>query len=201
MRVLIACEKSGVVRRAFAERGHDAWSCDLQETEDGRWWSGKHIVTDVENMLDGTGVWDLVIAHPPCTAVAVSGNAHYANTKSRDDGIRFIMDLASRLSWRSKRWCIENPVGCLSTAWRKPDQYIQPWQFGHDAQKKTGLWLQDLPLLRPTDTLGLPERGYWANQTPSGQNKLGPSATRAADRSRTYEGIAQAMATQWGALT
>jgi hypothetical protein len=197
MNVLIAFECSGAVRDAFRNNGHRAWSVDLEPGEGA--WSRYHIQGDALQAIDQQP-WDLVIAHPPCTAVAVSGNRYYANTDARDAGVRYIMDLASVLSWRAKRWAIENPVGCLSTAWRKPDQYIQPWQFGHDAAKKTGLWLQDLPKLMPTDSLGLPERGHWANQTPSGQNKLGPSGSRAKERSKTYDGIAMAMATQWGRL-
>lgn len=193
MRVLVACECSGVVRRAFRARGHDAWSCDLLPPEDGQW----HIQGDVRRVLDQP--WDLMIAHPPCDYLAVSG-LHWnkrrpGRAEKTEEALRFVELL---LNAPIDRIALENPVGCISTRIRKPDQIIQPYEFGHPESKKTCLWLKGLPKLVPTHILPLPEKGYWDNQTPSGQNKLGPSPTRKQDRSRTYEGIAEAMAEQWG---
>ena len=189
MRVLVACEFSGVVREAFRAKGHDAWSCDTLPAEDG---SPFHIQEDVLKHLECG--WDLMIAHPPCTALAVSGNRWYANTEERTDASTFVW-----LLWNApiNKICIENPVGVINSL--LPDmpkpQYIQPWQFGHDASKKTGLWLLNLPELIPTNII---KKKRYANQTPSGQNNLGPSKDRWKLRSRTYEGIAKAMAEQWG---
>jgi len=191
MKILIACESSGIVRDAFRAYGHDAWSCDLKATER----PGPHIQGDVLAYLnDG---WDMMIAHPPCTHLSVSG-AHLFAAKRADgrqqSAIGFFMLLAGA---KIKYKAVENPVSIMSTLWRKPDQIIQPWMFGHPESKKTCLWLTNLPKLVPTDVLTLPECGYWANQTPSHQNKLGPSAERATIRSRTYWNIALAMAEQW----
>ena len=192
MRVLIACEYSGRVRDAFLERGHDSMSCDLLPTEV----PGPHYQGPVEDVLrDG---WDLMIAHPPCTHLAVSGAKYFA--AKRADGrqqaalafVQMLMDAPV------SSWCIENPVSIISSQIRKPDQIVQPWQFGHPESKKTCLWLNNLPKLAPTLTLDLPESGVWANQTPSGQNKLGPSPDRWKERSRTFQGIANAMSQQWG---
>lgn len=188
MRVLVACEFSGRVRDAFSNRGCDAWSCDLLPTET----PGRHILGDLFDILrDG---WDLMIAHPPCTAIAVSGNRYYAGTDARKRAIEFVERV-----WDAPipRIAIENPVGVLSTQSNlgKPDQYIQPYEFGHPESKKTGLWLKNLPKLVPTNVLTL--NGRWANQTRSGQNRLGPSPDRWKKRSRTYPGIARAMAEQW----
>jgi hypothetical protein len=193
MRVLIACEFSGVVRDAFAAKGHTACSCDLLPPER----PGKHYQGDVRDILDSG--WDLLIAHPPCTYLAVSG-LHW-NTRRPEraqeteralDFVRLLMDAPV------ERIAIENPVGCISTRIRKPDQIIQPWQFGHPESKATCLWLKGLHPLNHTDVLPLPESGRWQNQTPSGQNKLGPSPDRWKLRAATYTGIAQAMADQWG---
>jgi len=195
MRVLVACEFSGVVREAFAQRGHDAWSCDLRRPEDGTYL--KHYQIDVRKILrDG---WDLMIAHPPCTDLAVSGARWFKEkgAKAQDDALRFVREL---MEAPIPRICVENPVSIISTRIRKPDQIIQPWQFGHPESKKTCLWLKGLPLLVPTDVIDLPPCGYWQNQTPSGQNKYGPSPDRWMKRSRTYEGIADAMADQWGKI-
>lgn len=194
MRILLACEFSGVVRRAFRERGHDAWSCDLLPAEDGAY---HHVTGDVVPMLTWQPAWDLMIAFPPCTHLAVSGARYFK--KKRADGrqqaaIDFFMALANA---PIKRIAIENPVGIMSTLWRKPDQVVQPWQFGHPESKATCLWLKNLPPLEPTLVLPKPASGRWENQTPSGQNKLGPSPERAQNRGRTYEGIARAMSTQW----
>jgi len=187
MKVLVACEFSGIVRDAFAKRGHDGWSCDLLPTEI----KGKHIQDDVLKHLNDS--WDLMIAHPPCTYLAVSG-ARWWETKQVDQrkAIYFLLALASA---NIPKICIENPIGIMSTYWRKPDQIIQPWMFGEDASKATCLWLKGLPLLQPTEVI---KKERYANQTPSGQNKLGPSPERAKLRSITYQGIAEAMAEQWG---
>lgn len=194
MKVLIACEQSGVVRRAFRERGHEAFSVDTQASEDDSPW---HIQDDIFNHLRED--WDLMIAHPPCTRLAVSGNAwRKGKEEEQAEAIEFFLTLATA---PIEKICIENPVGIMSTVYRKPNQYIQPWQFGHDASKKTGLWLKGLPELVPTEYVEpriVDGKPRWGNQTDSGQNKLGPSPDRATIRSRTYEGIAKAMAEQWG---
>lgn len=193
MRVLIACEFSGTVRDAFARRGHDAWSCDLLPSET----EGQHIVGDVLEVI-GQG-WDLMIAHPPCTYLAASGLHWNTRRPERaaltEQALRFVEMLAHA---PVPRIAIENPIGCLSTRWRKPDQIIQPWQFGHDASKATCLWLKGLPVLEHTDVLPGGRKARRANQTASGQNKLGPSPDRWKERSVTYQGIAEAMAAQWG---
>lgn len=221
MRVLIACEFSGVVRDAFARRGHDAWSCDLLPSER----PGQHLQCNVLDILaDG---WDLMIAHPPCDHLAVSGARWFAAKRAdgrQQQGIDFFMQMVGA---PIPRIAIENPVGIMSTLYRKPDQTIQPYNFGHDASKTTCLWLANLPPLINTNfspprmvcrvcggtspyraafdkgcahcgaEAGL-LRPRWSNQTDSGQNRLGPSADRWAKRSVTYPGIADAMAEQWG---
>lgn len=202
MRVLVACEFSGTVRSAFNMQGHHAMSCDLlpdYPTGASRPANNSelHHQGDVLEILDDG--WDLMLAFPPCTHLAVSG-ARYFKQK-REDGrqqaaIEFVRQL---LDAPIPRIALENPVGVISTYIRKPDQIIQPWQFGHPESKKTCLWLKGLPPLEPTNVLPLPESGRWLNQTPSGQNKLGPSADRWKIRSLTYEGVAKAMAEQWGA--
>ncbi len=196
MKVLVACEFSGVVRRAFASLGHEAWSCDLLPADDN---SHHHMQGDVLEVLDRE--WDLMIAHPPCTDLAVSG-AKWFKQKQADGrqqaSIEFFMRLVNA---PIKRIAVENPICIMSRLYRKPDQIIQPWQFGHPESKATCLWLKNLPLLQPTAVLEVPESGRWANQTPSGQNKLGPSEDRWKLRSVTYQGIADAMAYQWGELT
>jgi hypothetical protein len=188
MRVLIGCEFSGTVRRAFRRLGHDAWSCDILPAEDG----GKHIQGDVRSVLrEG---WDLAVFHPPCTHLAVSGARHFHRKQAEQaEALDFVREL---LDAPIPRIALENPVSVISSRIRKPDQIIQPWQFGHAESKKTCLWLKGLSPLRPTDVL--PERKYWDNQTPSRQNKLGPSPDRWKIRSKTYPGIANAMAEQWG---
>jgi hypothetical protein len=186
MRVLVACEYSGRVRDAFRRRGHDAWSCDLLECEAAPSW---HYQRPVEEVLQ-LG-WDLMIAHPPCTHLAVSGSRHF-HRKAREqaEALNFVRLL---MAAPIPRWCIENPVSVISSAIRVPDQIIQPWQFGHPESKSTCLWLHNLPALKATDVLPLPNGGRWDNQTASGQNKLPPSKDRWKIRSRTYEGIADAM--------
>lgn len=187
MRVLIACEFSGIVREAFRKRGHDAWSCDYLPTEI----PGNHIQGDVLSIIDQS--WDLMIAHPPCIHLAVSGARWFKEKmKEQEEALDFVRQL---LNSPIPRIALENPVSVISTRIRKPDQIIQPWQFGHDESKKTCLWLKNLPLLKPTNII-LKDR--YSNQTPSKQNKLGPSPNRWKERSRTYTGIAEAMAEQWG---
>lgn len=195
MKVVVLFERSGVVRRAFQNLGHEAWSIDLADSDDRSPYHIKSDVRPLRGLIAKTA--DLIIAHPPCTAMAVSGNRYYAGSPERQaaaDLIEWVWDLP--VDWMA----IENPVGQINRylPHMPRPQYIQPWQFGHPESKKTGLWLRGLPELVPTNVLEAPERGYWDNQTPSGQNKLGPSADRAVIRSRTYEGIAAAMAEQWG---
>ena len=192
MKVLVACEYSGIVRNAFKDKGHDAWSCDLLPTEQP---SKKHIEGDVLPILnDG---WDLIIAHPPCTHLSVSGAARWAEKVAdgrQPAAIKFVETI-----WDSEcpRICIENPVGALSSRSKlgKATQYVQPYEFGHAEQKKTGFWLKGLPKLVGTkyiDVTGLPDkqrqRLHW----------LPPSEDRWKIRSRTFQGIADAMADQWG---
>ncbi len=188
MRVLVACEFSGTVRRAFRELGHQAWSCDLLPAEDG----GPHIQGDVRQVL--TSDWDLMIAHPPCTHLAVSGARHFHRKQvEQAEALEFVRTL---MDAPIPRIALENPVSVISSRIRRPDQIIQPYQFGHPESKKTCLWLKGLNPLQPTAVMQM--RGRWENQTPSGQNKLGPSPDRWKIRSKTYPGIAHAMATQWG---
>lgn len=192
MRVLIACEFSGTVRDAFLAAGHDAWSCDLLPTDK----PGPHIRGDVCNAL-GEG-WDLMIAHPPCTHLAVSGARWFKHKQAEQaEALEFVRTL---LDAPIPRIALENPISIISSRIRKPDQIIQPWQFGHDASKATCLWLKNLPKLAPTQMIEprmINGRPRWANQTDSGQNKLPPSDDRWKKRSATYLGLAAAMADQW----
>lgn len=193
MRVAVLCESSGRVRDAFRLRGHDAVSCDLEPSET----EGSHILGDVRD--HDWSAYDLVIAFPPCRYLAVSG-ARWWRGREREQAkaLEFVLWL---LALPVSRIALENPVGHISTAIRRPDQIIQPWMFGEPEAKATCLWLKGLPPLRPTNVLvprgGDVKRG-WDNQTPSGQNKLGPGPNRARERARTYRGIAAAMAEQWG---
>lgn len=181
MRVLVACEFSGVVRDAFAERGHDAMSCDLLPSER----PGRHYRGDVLDVL-GDG-WDLMIAHPPCTHLASSGARWFKDkTKEQAEAIEFVSLL---INAPIPRVCIENPIGVISTRISKPDQIIHPWQFGHGETKATCLWLIGLPLLTPTRVVDGREPRI---------HHMPPSQHRWRDRSRTYKGIAEAMAEQWG---
>lgn len=198
MRILIACEMSSVVRDAFIKQwNYECYSVDLLPSESN---FGPHFQDDVLNVINNHGPWDMMIAFPPCTDLAVSG-ARYFEQKRLDGrqqkSIDFFMKLANA---PIDKICIENPVGIMSSVWRKPDQIIQPFQFGHPEYKKTCLWLKNLPLLRPTNILELPPCGYWNNQTPSGQNKLAPSENRAKIRSMTYPNIGEAMSSQWGCI-
>jgi len=183
LRVLVSCEFSGIVRDAFIAKGHDAVSCDLIPSEK----AGPHIQGDVLDILDMG--WDLMIAHPPCTRLAVSG-ARWFKDKRREQqkAIDFFMKLVRA---PIKKICVENPVGIMSTHYRKPDQYIQPWQFGHGETKKTGLWLLNLPKLVPTNIVDGREPRI---------HHMPPGPERGRERSRFYTGIAQAMAEQWGEL-
>ena len=201
MQVLIACEHSGAVRDAFTRAGHDAMSCDLLDAET----PGPHYKGDVRDVL--AHPWGLLIAHPPCTYLCSSG-LHW-NTRRPERAIltleaiefaRLFID-SPAVAHIPKRG-VENPIGCLSSKIRKPDQIIHPHWFGHDASKATCLWLVGLPPLRPTAHIApryVNGKPRWANQTDSGQNALGPSPDRWKLRSATYAGIAAAMADQWGA--
>ena len=181
MRVLVACEYSGVVRDAFAALGHDAWSCDLLPTER----LGNHINGDVLQHLHRG--WDLMIAHPPCTHLAVSG-ARWFKDKLQEQAAA--LDFVRRLlDAPIPRIALENPVSIISSRIRKPDQIIQPWQYGHGETKATCLWLKNLPKLTPTNIVDGREARV---------HKMPPSPDRWKERSRTYQGVANAMAAQWG---
>ena len=184
LKVLVACEFSGVVRKAFAKHGHDALSCDLLESEQ----PGKHYRGDVRDLLDRD--WDLMIAHPPCTHLAVSGARWFAERRSEQaEALDFVREL---MAAPVPQIAIENPISVISSHVRKPDQIIQPWQFGHGETKATCLWLKNLPRLEPTNIVkGREQRVF---RTP-------PSPDRWKSRSRTFEGIAEAMAVQWGRPT
>lgn len=186
MKVLVACEFSGTVRDAFQRAGHEAWSCDVLPAENG----GRHIQKDVRLVLsDG---WDLMVAHPPCTHLAVSGSRWFEEKRANGEqqaAIDFFLTLARA---PIPRIAIENPVCIMSSVWREPDQVIQPWQFGHGETKATCLWLKGLPHLVPTQIV--PGRHPRIHLMP-------PGPDRWKERSRTYEGIAQAMADQWGGYT
>ena len=187
MNVLVACEFSGIVRDAFRSRGHDAYSCDLLDTEseDKKY----HIKGDILEWCDSNWVWALMIAFPPCTHLAVSGARWFKDKqKEQQDAILFFMELVDS---PIERVAIENPIGIMSTRYRKPDQIIQPWQFGHGETKATCLWLKNLPKLLPTNIVDGREGRVW---------KEPPSKDRWKKRSRTYQGIADAMAIQWGNL-
>ena len=197
MKLLIACEESQAVCIEFRKLGHEAYSCDIQPESGGypEW----HIKGDVLEQLDKG--WDMMIAFPPCTFLTSAntyikrGCSKYTPEQAKtyqQQAINFFMAFAKSDCWKK---CIENPVGIMSTHYRKPDQIIQPWMFGEDASKKTCLWLKGLPPLKPTNII---TKERYANQTPSGQNKLGPSPDRAKLRAKTYPGIAKAMAEQWG---
>lgn len=193
MKVLVACEYSGVVRDSFIKNGFNAISCDLLPTES----PGLHYQGDIKDIINEN--WDLMIAFPPCTYLCSSGQ-HWTTRGLRDpklteDALDFVKFL---LNAPIKHICLENPIGIISTRIRKPDQIIQPWMFGHPESKSTCLFLKNLPLLKPTNILEKPKSGRWKNQTPTNQNNLGPSKNRWKLRSRTYENIAAAMADQWG---
>lgn len=190
MRVLIACEFSGKIRQAFRKRGHDAYSCDILPAMDG---SEHHIQGDAVWFAENWYEWDMMIAHPPCTYLAVSGARWWKDRrKEQHDAAQFAYML---LSAPIPRVCVENPIGYLSTYLRKPEQIIQPWMFGHGETKATGLWLNNLPKLLPTDIVDgrIPRVHYESPQIING-------LTRQQRRSITLDGIAEAMAEQWGSL-
>ena len=179
---MVACEYSATVRDAFRERGHNAWSCDLLPCERDPAW---HIQGDIMQVIDQS--WDLMIAHPPCTHLAVSGARWFKDkVEEQKQALEFVRYL---LEAPIKQIALENPVSIISSKIRKPDQVIQPWQYGHGETKATCLWLQGLPLLKPTNIV----EGREAKV-----HKMPPGPNRWKERSRTYQGIADAMAVQWG---
>jgi len=181
MRVLVGCEFSGTVRNEFRDRGHDAWSCDLEDAEDG---SPFHFKRDVREIV-GDG-WDLAIFHPPCTHLAVSGSRWFKDKRElQEEALAFVKTL---MEAPIPMIAIENPISVISSRIRKPDQIVQPWMFGHGETKATCLWLKGLPNLSPTDIV--PGRENRIHRMP-------PSKNRSRERSRTYLGIAKAMADQW----
>jgi hypothetical protein len=216
IKILVACEKSQEVTKAFRDRGFIAYSCDTEPASINPDW---HFQCDIFGIIGGD--WDVMIAFPPCTHIAVSGSRYFEQKRKdgrQQQGIDFFMKLASA---GIKHIAIENPVGIMSSVFRKPDQIIQPWQFGHPESKATCLWLKNLPLLLPTkiaefkkyrcacgNTFPIESGKYgcclsgakpmWDNQTKSGQNKLAPSDDRAEIRGKTYRGIAEGIADQWG---
>ena len=220
MNVLVAMETSGKVREAFRAKGHNAWSCDFLPSDDN---SPYHLQCNVFYILQPSSdntyyrgpAWDLMIAHPTCTYLVNSaawafldGPYHQkvkpgtlvgaARRKAREEALEDVLKL---MAAPIDKIVIENPVGAISTRIRRPDQIIHPYQFGDDASKGTCLWLKNLPPLQPTAYVQprvVNGRKIWGNQTPSGQNKLGPSQDRWKLRSQTYDGIADAMADQWG---
>lgn len=191
MRVLVACEFSGAVREAFRRRGHDAWSCDLLPADDG---SAFHLHGDIRYFLDWSSKcdargWDLMVAHPPCTHLAVSGARWFKDKQAEQEAaLAFVREL---MDAPIHRIAIENPISVISSRIRKPDQIVQPWMFGHGETKATCLWLKNLPLLKPTNVVS--GRVARVHREP-------PSPDRWKKRSITYQGIADAMAEQWGGL-
>jgi len=185
MKILVACEESQIVTKEFRNKGHDAWSCDIEPCSGGypEW----HLQQDVRPLLRQT--WDLIIAFPPCTHLASSGARWFAE-KQKDgrqlEAIKFFMLFAN---CSCPKVAIENPIGIMSSIWRKPDQIIQPWMFGHSETKATCLWLKGLSLLKPTKIVVGREQRIW---------KMSPSSERSKLRSKTYLGIAKAMVKQWG---
>lgn len=227
MRVLAACEESQIVTMAFRKLGHEAYSCDTEQCSGGHpeW----HIQEDVLKVLKndvisfGTTEWDIVIAFPPCTDLAVSGARYFAQKRKDGRQQKSIAFFEFFTNLKNKYVVIENPIGIMNRIYRKPDQIIQPWEFGHPESKATCLWLKGLPLLKPTKYADFthyrckcgnifeaeygkygccdrPAKPLWQNQTKSGQNKLAPSPQRAKLRSKTYPGIADAMASQFTAF-
>lgn len=181
MKILIACEFSAIVREAFRKQGHNAWSCDLLPSEQ----SGQHYQGDVRDLF--TQRWDMMIAHPPCTHLAVSGARYfYKKQKEQAEALEFVRLL---LNADIDKIALENPISIISSRIRKPDQIIQPWMFGHGEVKATCLWLKNLPLLTPTNIV---------NGREPRVHMMPPSADRWKNRSRTFTGIAEAMAQQWG---
>jgi hypothetical protein len=220
MKILIACEYSGVVRDAFRKKGHDAWSCDLLSCDSDSTYHYQEDVLDVIN--DG---WDMMIAHPPCTFLSSSGSAWFYHPddkhlpieqrrphpkfpnrrEDQENAYEFFMKLARA---DIKKIAVENPIGVVSTLWRKPDQIIQPWMFGEEASKSTCLWLKNLPKLIPTKIVGKGDiyfdksgkkRARWFDR--AGTKNITNQVERMKERSKTFQGIADAMANQWGNLS
>jgi site-specific DNA-cytosine methylase len=187
MRVLVACEFSGVVREAFRVRGHEAYSCDLLPAEDG---SPHHLQMDaIAAIYSGAPGWDLMIAHPPCTHLSVSGARWFKDKRvEQEAALDFVRRLMDSIV---PKIAVENPISIISSRIRKPDQIIQPWQFGHGETKATCLWLKNLPKLVPTNIVAGREARV---------HKMAPGPDRWKERSRTLQGIADAMADQWGCL-
>jgi len=183
LQVLVACEYSGRVRDAFAKRGWEAWSCDLLESET----EGSHYQGPVEDLICEN--WNLMICHPPCTHLAVSGARHFAEKIASGEQQQALDFVRMLLDAPINHIALENPVSIISTKIKKASQYVQPWQFGHGETKKTGFWLKNLPLLQPTNIV----EGREAKV-----HKMPPGPNRWKERSRTYQGIADAMADQWG---
>jgi len=186
MKILVACEYSGVVRDAFIRGGHEAMSCDLLPTDV----PGPHYQGSLFDVIDYP--WDLMIAHPPCTHLSVSGSRHFEAKKMdgrQQSAVAFFMQIVRR-SVHIPKVAIENPVCIMSSLYRKPDQIIQPWQFGHGETKATCLWLKGLPMLRPTKIVEGREARI---------HRMPPSADRWKERSKTFQGVAEAFASQWGA--
>lgn len=183
LQVLVACEYSGRVREAFAKRGWEAWSCDLLESET----EGNHYQGPVEDLICEN--WNLMICHPPCTHLAVSGARHFAEKIASGEQQQALDFVKMLLDAPIEHIALENPVSIISTRIRKASQYVQPWQFGHGETKKTGFWLKNLPLLQPTNIV----EGREAKV-----HKMPPGPNRWKERSRTYQGIADARADQWG---
>ena len=203
MKILVACEESQIVCKAFRVKGHEAFSCDIQPTSGTH--PEYHIQGDVMEQLDKG--WDMMIAHPPCTYLCVSGNKWFkpefrerfpTRQQDRKDAIEFFMKLVNA---PIKKVAIENPVCIMSSRWRKPDQIIQPWQFGDKEIKKTCLWLKNLPQLMPTKIVEPEYKIYNSSTKKSGKSKYSLLWTKRTDskyRSKTFQGIADAMANQWG---
>lgn len=202
MKILVACEFSGTVRESFAAKGHNAWSCDIEPTDI----PGQHYQGDVNDILNEG--WDMMIAHPPCTYLTVTGNKWFkpeykdrfpTRHQDRQDAINFFMLLVNA---PIEKIAIENPIGIMSTTYRKPDQIIHPWQFGHEASKSTCLWLKGLPLLKPTDIVSKGE--FVTYKSGKRMTKWYADAAskspkeRAKIRNTTFQGIADAMSEQWG---
>ena len=206
MRVLIACEFSGTVRDAFIKAGHNAVSCDIEPCDK----PGPHIQDDVLNVIKFPNTWDMMIAHPPCTYLTVTGNKWFkpeykdrfpTRHQDREDAIKFFMAL---MNADIPKIAVENPIGIMSTNFRKPDQIIQPWQFGHEASKSTCLWLKGLPKLTHTNVVDKGEfvtykSGKRTSKWYADAAKYDPK-TRAKIRNTTFQGIADAMANQWGQI-
>ena len=195
MRVLVGCEESQVVTREFRKRGHEAYSCDIQGTRGDSEW---HITGDVFMAIKKRGPWDMLIAFPPCTYVAVSGARWFKNRMGlQRQALEFMRGL---LEADIPKIAMENPIGVFSSYWRKPDQIIQPWMFGHRETKATCLWLKNLPPLVPTCIVGPPVTD--ADKIEFAKvHRMAPGPTRQRNRSETYQGIAESMANQWGGIT